>query len=94
MLHNGDMLPLICSGFSGEPLSLASNVATPKRGGFTRRASAEPTPNFKAMVDIEEIRLEEKLQETDAERVIHPIQVSQWKQQLLAEANKVFNSAQ
>ena len=53
----------------------------------TRRTHS---PEFKARVAMEAISGRKTLQEIAAEHAIHPIQVSQWKKQLLESASDLF----
>ena len=48
------------------------------------------TPEFKARVAIEAISGRKTIQEIAADHAIHPIQVSQWKRQLLDGASELF----
>jgi transposase len=48
------------------------------------------SPEFKARVAMEAISGRKTLQEIAAEHAIHPIQVSQWKKQLLESASDLF----
>ena len=47
-------------------------------------------PEFKAMVAMEAISGRKTIQEIAADHAIHPIQVSQWKRQLLDGASELF----
>ena len=47
-------------------------------------------PEFKAKVAMEAISGRKTIQEIAADHAIHPIQVSQWKRQLLDGANELF----
>ena len=49
------------------------------------------SPEFKARVAMEEISGRKTIQEIAADHSIHPIQVSQWKKQLLEGASDLFN---
>ena len=49
------------------------------------------SPEFKASVAMEEISGRKTIQEIAADHYIHPIQVSQWKKQLLEGASDLFN---
>jgi len=53
----------------------------------TRRTHS---PEFKARVAMEAISGRKTLQEIAADHAIHPIQVSQWKKQLLESASDLF----
>jgi transposase-like protein len=48
------------------------------------------SPEFKARVAMEAISGRKTLQEIAADHSIHPIQVSQWKKQMLDGASEVF----
>jgi transposase-like protein len=48
------------------------------------------SPEFKARAAMEEISVHKTIQETAADHVIHPIQVSQWKRQLLDGVSALF----
>jgi transposase len=48
------------------------------------------SPEFKAKVAMEAISGRRTIQEIAAEHAIHPIQVSQWKRQLLENAYELF----
>jgi transposase-like protein len=48
------------------------------------------SPEFKARVAMEAISGRKTIQEIAADHDIHPIQVSQWKRQLLDGASEVF----
>ena len=48
------------------------------------------SPEFKAKVAMEAISGRRTIQEIAAEHTIHPIQVSQWKRQLLENASELF----
>jgi putative transposase len=48
------------------------------------------SPEFKARVAMEAINGRETLQEIAADHAVHPIQVSQWKKQLLEGASELF----
>ena len=48
------------------------------------------SPEFKAKVAIEAISGRKTIQEVAADHAIHPIQVSQWKRQLLDGASELF----
>ena len=48
------------------------------------------SPEFKARVAMEAISGRETIQEIAADNAIHPIQVSQWKRQLLDGASELF----
>lgn len=50
-----------------------------------------PSPEFKAMVAMEAISGRRTTQEIAADHAIHPIQVSQWKRQLLEGASELFS---
>jgi len=50
------------------------------------------TPEFKAKVAMEAISSRKTLQQIAADHGVHPIQVSQWKKQLLEGASELFNS--
>ena len=50
-----------------------------------------PSPEFKAMVAMEAISSRRTTQEIAADQAIHPIQVSQWKRQLLEGASELFS---
>ena len=50
-----------------------------------------PSPEFKARVAIEEISGRKTLQEIAADHAVHPIQVNQWKKQLLDGASELFS---
>jgi putative transposase len=47
------------------------------------------SPEFKARVAMEAMRARKKLQEIAADQAAHPIQVSQWKKQLLECASEL-----
>ena len=49
------------------------------------------SPEFKARVAMEAISGRKTLPEIAADHAIHPIQVSQWKKQLLEGAGDIFN---
>ena len=49
-------------------------------------------PEFKARVAMEAISGRKTIQEIAADHAIHPIQVSQWKRQLLDGASELFTS--
>ena len=49
------------------------------------------SPEFKARVAMEAISGRKTLQEIAADHAIHPIQVSQWKKQLLEGAGDLFS---
>ena len=49
------------------------------------------SPEFKAKVAMEAISGRRTIQEIAAEHSIHPIQVSQWKKQLLESASELFS---
>jgi transposase-like protein len=49
------------------------------------------SPDFKARVAMEAISGRKTLQEIAADHAIHPIQVSQWKKQLLDGAGDLFS---
>jgi transposase-like protein len=49
------------------------------------------SPEFKAKVAMEAISGRKTLQEIAADHPVHPIQVSQWKKQLLEGASDLFN---
>lgn len=55
--------------------------------------SKRPThsPEFKARVAMEAISGRKTIQEIAADHAIHPIQVSQWKRQLLDGASELFS---
>ena len=48
------------------------------------------SPEFKGRVAMEALSGRKTLQEIAADHAIHPIQVSQWKQQLLEGASELF----
>ena len=48
------------------------------------------SPEFKARVAMEAISGRKTIQEIAADHAIHPIQVSQWKRQLLEGASELF----
>ena len=48
------------------------------------------SPEFKARVAMEAISSRKTIQEIAADHAIHPIQVSQWKRQLLDGASELF----
>jgi len=48
------------------------------------------SPEFKAVVAMEAISGQKTIQEIAADNAIHPIQVSQWKRQLLDGASELF----
>jgi putative transposase len=48
------------------------------------------SPEFKARVAMEAISGRKTIQEIAADHAIHPIQVSQWKKQLLESASELF----
>ena len=48
------------------------------------------SPEFKAKVAMEAISGRKTIQEIAADHAIHPIQVSQWKKQLLEGASELF----
>ena len=48
------------------------------------------SPEFKARVAMEAISGRKRIQEIAADHAIHPIQVSQWKRQLLDGASGLF----
>ena len=48
------------------------------------------SPEFKARVAMEAISRRKTIQEIAADHAIHPIQVSQWKRQLLDGASELF----
>ena len=50
------------------------------------------SPEFKARVAMEAISGRKTLQEIAADHAIHPIQVSQWKKQLLDGAGDLFST--
>ena len=50
------------------------------------------SPEFKARVAMEAISGRKTMQEIAADHAIHPIQVSQWKRQLLDRASELFIS--
>ena len=49
------------------------------------------SPEFKARVAMEAISGRKTIQEIAADHAIHPIQVSQWKKQLLDGASELFS---
>jgi transposase-like protein len=49
------------------------------------------SPEFKARVAMEAISGRKTLQEIAADHAVHPIQVSQWKKQLLDGASELFS---
>jgi transposase-like protein len=51
------------------------------------------SPEFKAKVAMEAISGRKTLQQIAADHAVHPIQVSQWKKQLLEWASELFSSA-
>ena len=51
------------------------------------------SPEFKARVAMEAISGRKTMQEIAADHAIHPIQVSQWKRQLLDGASELFTRA-
>ena len=52
------------------------------------------SPEFKAKVAMEAISGRKTIQEIAADHAIHPIQVSQWKRQLLDSASELFTRGQ
>ena len=50
------------------------------------------SPEFKAKVAMEAISGRKTLQQIAADHAVHPIQVSQWKKQLLEGASELFGS--
>ena len=52
------------------------------------------SPEFKAKVAMEAISGRKTLQEIAADHAVHPIQVSQWKKQLLEGASDLFGAYQ
>jgi putative transposase len=48
------------------------------------------SPEFKAKVAMEPISGHKSLQEIAADHAVHPIQMSQWKKQLLEGASEIF----
>jgi len=52
------------------------------------------SPEFKAKVAMEAISGSKTLQEIAADHAVHPIQVSQWKRQLLEGASDLFHPGQ
>jgi putative transposase len=50
------------------------------------------SPEFKAKVAMEAISGRKTLQQIAADHGVHPIQVSQWRKQLLEGASELFNS--
>jgi putative transposase len=48
------------------------------------------SPEFKAKVAMEAISGRKTIQEIAADHAVHPIQVSQWKRQLLESASELF----
>jgi transposase-like protein len=48
------------------------------------------SPEFKARVAMEAISGRKTIQEIAVDHSIHPIQVSQWKRQLLEDSNELF----
>ena len=54
------------------------------------RDSRTHSPEFKARVAMEAISGRKTMQEIAADHAIHPIQVSQWKRQLLDGASELF----
>lgn len=50
------------------------------------------SPEFKAKVAMEAISGRKTLQQIAADHAVHPIQVSQWKKQLLEGASELFSS--
>ena len=52
------------------------------------------SPEFKARVAMEAISGRKTIQEIAADHAIHPIQVSQWKRQLLDGASELFTRGQ
>ncbi|MEI6031693.1 MAG: transposase [Synechococcaceae cyanobacterium ELA739] len=52
------------------------------------------SPEFKAKVAMEAISGRKTIQEIAADHAIHPIQVSQWKRQLLDGASELFTRGQ
>jgi transposase-like protein len=50
------------------------------------------SPEFKAKVAMEAISGRKTLQQIAADHAVHPIQVSQWKKQLLKGASELFSS--
>ena len=51
-------------------------------------------PEFKSRVAMEAISGRETIQKIAADHAIHPIQVSQWKKQLLDGASELFHARQ
>jgi transposase-like protein len=51
------------------------------------------SPEYKSRVTMEAISGRKTIQEIAADHAIHPIQVSQWKRELLEGASKVFTAA-
>ena len=52
------------------------------------------SPEFKAKVAMEAITGRKTIQEIASDNAIHPIQVSQWKKQLLDGASELFSKGQ
>ncbi len=63
----------------------------PERGGLPPLSKSRThSPEFKAKVAMEAISGRKTLQEIAADHAVHPIQVSQWKKQLLEGASDLF----
>jgi transposase-like protein len=50
------------------------------------------TPEFKAKIALEAVRAEKTIAELAKHHELHPVQISQWKKQLLDSAASVFAS--
>jgi len=48
------------------------------------------TPEFKAKVGLEAIRGVKTINQIGQERGVHPVQVSQWKNEILEQASRLF----
>ena len=84
--------PLRWSVFPGQGPSLTSEAgAPPLKGAPTDEQTPYPQPEFKARVAMEAISGRKTIQEIAADHGIHPIQVSQWKKQLLEGASELFS---
>ncbi len=85
------MVILRRTGFSGQVPSLTSEVGY-RPGSWLPPTSKRRThsPEFKAEVAQEAISGRKTNQEIATDQAIHPIQVSQWKPQLLDGASRLF----